>query len=131
VFLKKLKRRKNGKDHVYWALMESYRTPRGPRHRAVAYLGELDVADCGGWDRRLWMLDRGMVNEDNLTFIRERGGKYIVGAPQELWKTYIQLADAEAAFRTIKSELCLRPVYHQLEHRVHAHILVAFLACAM
>ena len=51
--------------------------------------------------------------------------------PQDLWKTYIQLADAEAAFRTIKSELCLRPVYHQLEHRVHAHILVAFLAYAM
>jgi len=51
--------------------------------------------------------------------------------PQDLWKTYMQLADAEAAFRTIKSELCLRPVYHQLEHRVHAHILVAFLAYAM
>lgn len=51
--------------------------------------------------------------------------------PQDLWKTYMQLTDAEAAFRTIKSELCLRPVYHQLEHRVHAHILVAFLAYAM
>jgi len=51
--------------------------------------------------------------------------------PQDLWKTYMQLADAEAAFRTIKSELCLRPVYHQLEHRVQAHILVAFLAYAM
>ena len=51
--------------------------------------------------------------------------------PQDLWNTYMQLTDAEAAFRTIKSELCLRPVYHQLEHRVHAHILVAFLAYAM
>ena len=39
MFLRKLQRRKNGKNHVYWALMESYRTPKGPRNRVVAYLG--------------------------------------------------------------------------------------------
>jgi len=52
-------------------------------------------------------------------------------SPDELWRTYIQLTDAEAAFRTIKSELNLRPIYHQQTRRVHAHILVAFLAYAM
>jgi len=52
-------------------------------------------------------------------------------APEELWHTYIQLTDAEAAFRTFKSDLVLRPIYHQVEPRVHAHILVAFLAYAM
>ena len=36
---------KNGKRHAYWALVESYRTARGPRQRVVAYLGELD--ECG------------------------------------------------------------------------------------
>jgi len=51
--------------------------------------------------------------------------------PEQLWKTYMQLTDAEAAFRTIKSELCLRPVYHQVQRRVHAHVLVAFIAYAM
>jgi len=51
--------------------------------------------------------------------------------PEELWKTYMQLADAEAAFRTIKSDLQLRPIYHQVQRRVHAHVLVAFLAYAM
>lgn len=51
--------------------------------------------------------------------------------PEELWHTYIQLTDAEAAFRTIKSELNLRPIYHQVQPRVHAHILIAFLAYAM
>jgi hypothetical protein len=51
--------------------------------------------------------------------------------PEELWHTYIQLTDAEAAFRTIKSDLALRPIYHQVEPRVHAHILVAFLVYAM
>lgn len=52
-------------------------------------------------------------------------------SPEELWRTYIQLTDAEAAFRTIKSELDLRPIYHQTMRRVHAHILIAFLAYAM
>jgi len=51
--------------------------------------------------------------------------------PEALWKTYIQLTDVEAAFRTIKSDLVLRPIYHQIERRVHGHILVAFLAYAL
>ena len=51
--------------------------------------------------------------------------------PADLWQTYIQLTEAEAAFRTQKSELSLRPVWHQLEHRVQAHILFSFLAYAM
>jgi len=46
----------------------------------------------------------------------------------ELWKTYIQLTDVEAAFRTIKTGLSLRPIWHQTQERVEAHILVAFLA---
>lgn len=52
-------------------------------------------------------------------------------SPEKLWKMYIQLTDAEAAFRTIKSDLAIRPIYHQTEKRVQAHILVAFLAYAM
>lgn len=51
--------------------------------------------------------------------------------PEDLWHTYIQLTDAEAAFRTFKTDLVLRPIYHQVQARVHAHILVAFLAYAM
>ena len=51
--------------------------------------------------------------------------------PEDLWHTYIQLTDAEAAFRTIKSDLHLRPIYHQVPPRVQAHILVAFLAYAV
>jgi transposase len=46
----------------------------------------------------------------------------------ELWRTYIQLTDAEAAFRIQKSELGIRPVWHQRADRVQAHILVCFLA---
>jgi transposase len=47
---------------------------------------------------------------------------------EELWKTYIQLSEAEAAFRIHKSELSLRPIWHQRQDRVLAHILVCFLA---
>jgi len=48
--------------------------------------------------------------------------------PEDLWRTYIQLTDAEAAFRIQKSELALRPVWHQRPDRVQAHVLVCFLA---
>ncbi len=51
--------------------------------------------------------------------------------PEALWKTYMQLADVEAAFRTLKSDLVLRPIYHHIERRVHGHILVAFLSYAL
>ncbi len=50
---------------------------------------------------------------------------------EELWKKYIQLTEAEAAFRALKSELSIRPIFHQKEHRVKAHILVAFLGYAL
>jgi len=48
--------------------------------------------------------------------------------PETLWRTYIQLTEAEAAFRIHKSELSIRPIWHQRQDRVLAHILVCFLA---
>ncbi len=48
--------------------------------------------------------------------------------PGELWLTYTQLTEAEAAFRTKKSDLALRPIWHHKSHRVKAHILICFLA---
>ena len=47
---------------------------------------------------------------------------------EELWRAYIQLTDAEEAFKIQKNDLQLRPVFHHKEHRVEAHILVCFLA---
>jgi transposase len=52
--------------------------------------------------------------------------------PEQLWKLYMQLTQIEAAFRCLKTDLKIRPLYHQLQQRVEAHILVAFLAyCLM
>jgi hypothetical protein len=65
------------------------------------------------------------------------GGAYLLRTnceetdPVLLWKWYIQLTQAEAAFRTAKSDLGLRPVFHHKEDRVQAHILVCFLALAL
>jgi transposase len=49
-------------------------------------------------------------------------------SPEDLWKAYIQLTEAEEAFRIHKSDLSIRPIWHQKEERVRAHILVCFLA---
>jgi len=49
-------------------------------------------------------------------------------SPEDLWKAYIQLTEAEDAFRIHKSDLSIRPIWHQKEERVQAHILVCFLA---
>jgi transposase len=49
MFLRRCERRKNGKQHTYWALVESYRTAQGSRQRVVAYLGELKPSEQDGW----------------------------------------------------------------------------------
>ncbi len=65
---------------------------------------------------------------------REREGCYILRTnvpdwtPETMWKTYVQLWEVEAAFRIHKSELAIRPIWHQTPERVQAHILVCFLA---
>ena len=51
MFLKRCERRKSGKKHTYWVLVESIRTPRGSRHRVVAYLGTLNRGEANGWSQ--------------------------------------------------------------------------------
>src|SRR6185312_13053507 len=50
---------------------------------------------------------------------------------EELWSKYMQLTEAEASFRALKSELSIRPLFHQKEPRVKAHVMVAFLGYAL
>lgn len=58
MFLRRCKRKKNGKQHTYWALVESYRTARGSRQRVVAYLGELKGNEQSGWAQLALRLDK-------------------------------------------------------------------------
>jgi transposase len=76
-----------------------------------------------------FQLDKAKLQEAEL-----RDGYYLLRTnlvaedPAVLWDRYMQLTQIEAAFKCLKSDLGIRPIYHQLEHRVEAHILVAFLA---
>ena len=74
------------------------------------------------------------LNRKKLRQVRRREGRYLLRTnlcgrePAQLWQFYIQLVEVEAAFKTMKDDLQLRPIYHQLEERIEAHIFVAFLA---
>jgi len=74
------------------------------------------------------------LNRKKLRQVRRREGRYLLRTnlcgrePAHLWQFYIQLVEVEAAFKNLKDDLQLRPIYHQLEHRIEAHIFVAFLA---
>jgi transposase len=74
------------------------------------------------------------IDKTKLKEAQLRDGHYLLRTnlvaedPAVLWDRYMQLVQVEAAFKCLKSELGIRPIHHQLEHRVDAHILVAFLA---
>ena len=74
------------------------------------------------------------VDKNKLKEAELRDGHYLLRSnltsadPAVLWTRYVQLTQIEGAFRSLKSELGIRPIYHHLEHRVDAHILIAFLA---
>ena len=74
------------------------------------------------------------LNRKKLRKVRRREGRYLLRTnlcghePAQLWQFYIQLVEVEAAFKNLKGDLQLRPIYHRLIERVEAHIFVAFLA---
>ena len=74
------------------------------------------------------------LNRKKLRLARRREGHYLLRTnlsndnPAELWSYYIQLTEVEQAFKELKGDLGIRPVFHQLESRIEAHIFVAFLA---
>ena len=75
------------------------------------------------------------LRKDKLQMVRRREGRYLLRSnitqgrsAEELWKFYIQLTEVEGAFKNLKGDLALRPIHHQLEHRIEAHIFISFLA---
>jgi transposase len=74
------------------------------------------------------------VDKTKLKRAQQRDGHYLLRSnltsedPAVLWTRYVQLTQIESVFRSLKSELGIRPIYHQLEHRADAHVLIAFLA---
>jgi len=101
-------------------------------HPQVADLYEMVMKDSKEGPRLVWQ-----QKPEQQQWLEAREGAYLlrtnltVDGAADLWKKYMQLTEVEAAFRTLKSELAIRPLFHQLEKRVKAHVLVAFLGYAL
>lgn len=97
---------------------------------------QLEVTHRGSGTRQsatlTYRLDRAKLRE-----AWRREGRYLLrtnmGAadPAKLWTFYLQLTEVEQAFKELKSDLAIRPIHHQLDHRIEAHIFVSFLAYAL
>ena len=102
------------------------------RHPQVNDLYDLELQDAEEGVRLFWQ-----IKEDRKNWRESREGAYLLRTnlkaetAEELWSKYMQLTEAEASFRALKSELSIRPLFHQLEPRVKAHVMVAFLGYAM
>jgi hypothetical protein len=74
------------------------------------------------------------LDRKKLRQLRKREGRYLLRTnlteddPAKLWSYYLQLVRVEEAFKNLKGDLAIRPIFHQLESRVEAHIFIAFLA---
>jgi transposase len=100
------------------------------KNSRAAGLFQVDVeADTKGWAHLRWT-----KRDERRDWMKLSEGCYLLRSNvtdwsgEELWRAYIQLTEAEEAFRLHKSDLVMRPVWHQKQHRVQAHILVCFLA---
>ena len=77
------------------------------------------------------------LNRKKLRTVRRREGRYLLRTnltdndPALLWQYYIQLVAVEEAFKNLKGDLAIRPIFHQDEKRIEAHIFIAFLAYCM
>jgi transposase len=102
------------------------------RHPQVNDLYAVDLRQTAEGVRLFWQ-----IKEDRQAWRESREGAYLLRTnleaqtAEQLWSKYMQLTEAEAAFRALKSELSIRPLFHQKEPRVKAHVMVAFLGYAL
>src|SRR5450755_1890249 len=102
------------------------------RHGSVKDMYEVALRDTPEGVGLFWQ-----VKADRQNWRKLREGSYMLrtnlkaDTAEQLWSQYMQLTEAEAVFRALKSELSIRPLFHQLEPRVKAHVMVAFLGYAL
>ena len=104
----------------------------GPR---VFGLVNLFLPEAPSKDKRSHRVDFGyQLSRTRLRIARRREGRYLLRTnliatdPAQLWQLYLQLSEVEAAFRDIKGDLAIRPIFHQRQERIEAHIFLSFLA---
>jgi hypothetical protein len=102
------------------------------RHPQVNDLFEVTLRETPAGVRLLWEMKK-----DKEAWRDLREGAYMLrtnlqaDSAEQMWSMYMQLTEAEASFRALKSELSIRPLFHQKEERVKAHVLIAFLGYAL
>src|SRR6202158_2331161 len=102
------------------------------RHSQVNDLFDVILQDTPEGVRLVWEMKK-----ERKTWRDLREGTYMLRtnlqaeSAEQLWSKYMQLTEAEASFRALKSELSIRPLFHQKEPRVKEHVMVAFLGYAM
>jgi transposase len=102
------------------------------RHPQVNDLYQVELRDTAEGTRLFWEMKK-----DRQAWRESREGAYLLRTnlqaetAEELWSKYMQLTEAEGSFRALKSELSIRPLFHQKEPRVKAHVMVAFLGYAL
>lgn len=113
--LGRLKEKNWRASHLFDVTIKKLATPRGKQQLEIAFRRNKKFGDWAQMADGCYLLRSNLVGVEAAT----------------LWKRYIQLTEAEWAFRITKDELAIRPIWHQKEDRVRAHILVCFLAYAM
>ena len=122
-----------------WARLKELQQMAPARDTLLLKLGAAKSQYPSGW--RLVKIEVGQEGElsfclrkDKLREIRQREGRYLLRSnlgsenPAQLWQLYVLLTQIEEAFKNLKGDLAVRPIFHQLEKRIEAHIFVAFLA---
>ena len=126
-----------------WARLHQLQVMDLTRDALLLKLGAAKQQSPSAW--RLVQIDvpkekvalRFSLRKDKLRNTRRREGRYLLRTnlvgrePAQMWAFYMQLVQIEEAFRNLKGDLALRPIHHQKEDRIEAHIFVAFIAFAM
>ena len=123
-----------------WARLKKLSTMRLARDALLMKLGAAKTKTPAAWRLiEIEVAERGAnftyrLDRNKLRQVRRREGRYLLRTnltesdPAKLWQFYLQLVEVEAAFKTLKGDLAIRPIFHQEERRIEAHIFIAFLA---
>jgi len=126
-----------------WKRLQELRGMQLSRDQLLLKLGAAQQQSPSAW--RLVHIDIPEADEpwqfslrkDRLREVRRREGRYLLRTnlvgrePAQMWEFYTQLVQVEEAFKNLKGDLAIRPIFHQKERRIEAHIFVAFLAYAL
>ena len=123
-----------------WRRLKKLAAMKNTREQLLMKLGAARAKAPVGWRLVAVKVDKASagftfaLNRNKRRTIRRREGRYLLRTnltesdPATLWQYYIQLVAVEEAFKNLKADLAIRPVFHQQERRIEAHIFIAFLA---